>query len=65
MSQESDRQPVADGAWEECPPRLNEKEIRTYQAAGVNVLYMLPISNDHQAVIREMRKFATTMQAVG
>jgi len=47
------------------PPRLNEKEIRTYQAAGVNVLYMLPISNDHQAVIREMRKFATTMQVVG
>lgn len=44
------------------PPRLNEKEIRVYQAAGVNVLYMLPISNDHQAVIREMRKFAATMR---
>lgn len=56
---------MVDGAWKECPPRLNEKELRTYQAAGVNVLYMLPISNDHQAVIREMRKFATTMQAVG
>lgn len=56
---------MVDGAWKECPPRLNEKELRTYQAAGVNVLYMLPISNDHQVVIREMRKFATTMQAVG
>ena len=44
--------------------RLNEKEIRTYQAARVNVLYMLPIGNDYQAVIREMHKFATTMQAV-
>ena len=39
-------------------PHLNEKEVRVYQAAGVNVLYRLPISNDYQAVIREMRKFA-------
>jgi hypothetical protein len=52
---------VADGAWKECPPRPNEKEIRNYQAARVNVLYRLSIGNDYQAAIREMRKFATTM----
>jgi hypothetical protein len=47
------------------PNRLSEKEISAYRATGVNVLYMLPVSNDHQAVIREMRKFVQKMKTVG
>jgi len=47
------------------PNRLNEAEIRAYQVAGVHVLYMLPLSSDHRAVISEMRKFAQKMKAVG
>jgi probable F420-dependent oxidoreductase len=46
------------------PTRLSEQEVRAYQTAGVHVLYMLPISNDHQAVIRQMRTFASTMRAI-
>ena len=46
------------------PGRLSEKEIQAYQAVGVHVLYMLPISRDHQAVIGEMQKFAQKMKVV-
>lgn len=47
------------------PGRLNEKEIQAYKTAGVHVLYMLPISSDHQAVIGEMQKFAQKMKTIG
>ena len=47
------------------PNRLSEKEIHAYHAAGVHVLYMLPLSRDHQAVIGEMQKFAQKMKTVG
>ena len=45
------------------PNRLKESEIRTYHTAGVHVLYMLPLSSDHRAVINDMRSFAQKMQA--
>ena len=44
------------------PPWLHERAIRTYQAAGVKVLDILPLRTDHQAVIRELRKFTTTIR---
>ncbi len=45
------------------PNRLKESEIRTYHTAGVHVLYMLPLSSDHRAVINDMRSFAQKMKA--
>lgn len=47
------------------PNRLSEQEIHAYRAGGVHVLYMLPLSRDHQAVIGEMQKFAHKMKTVG
>ncbi len=38
--------------------RAGDKEIGEYRAAGVDVLYMLPLSNDTNAVIEEMHGFA-------
>ena len=45
------------------PNRLKESEIRAYHTAGVHVLYMLPLSSDHRAVIDGMRSFAQKMKA--
>ena len=45
------------------PNRLKESEIRTYHSHGVHVLYMLPLSSDHRAVINDMRSFAQKMKA--
>jgi len=45
------------------PNRLKENEIRAYHASGVHVLYMLPLSSDHRAVINDMRSFAQKMKA--
>lgn len=38
--------------------RTRAHEIGTYRAAGVDVLYMLPLSDDAEAVIDEMHGFA-------
>jgi hypothetical protein len=43
--------------------RTSATEIRAYREAGVHVLYMLPLSRDPQALIREMRAFAQQMRA--
>ncbi len=45
------------------PNRLNESEIRAYHTLGVHVLYMLPLSSDHRAVINDMCSFAQKMKA--
>ena len=45
------------------PNRLKDNEIRAYHTAGVHVLYMLPLSSDHRAVINDMRSFAQRMKA--
>ena len=43
--------------------RAGDKEIGEYRAAGVDVLYMLPLSNDTNAVIEEMHSFADRVKA--
>ena len=42
------------------PIRTDSKRARSRasSAAGVHVLYMLPLSSDHRAVINDMRSFA-------
>ena len=42
--------------------RAGDKEVSEYHAAGVDVLYMLPLSNDTDAVIGEMESFATRVK---
>ena len=41
--------------------RTRAHEIDAYRAAGVDVLYMLPLSDDAEAVIEEMHGFADRM----
>ena len=41
--------------------RTRAHEIDAYRAAGVDVLYMLPLSDDAEAVIEEMHGFAERM----
>ncbi len=43
--------------------RAGDREIGEYRAAGVDVLYMLPLSNDTNAVIEEMHSFADRVKA--
>ena len=38
--------------------RTGDKELEEYRAGGVDVLYMLPLSNETDAVIEEMHDFA-------
>lgn len=45
--------------------RTSPAEIRAYREAGVHVLYMLPLSRDPDALIREMRTFAQQMKERG
>ena len=42
--------------------RTGDKEIAAYRDAGVDVLYMLPLSDDTDAVIEEMRGFVDRMK---
>ena len=42
--------------------RAGDKELEEYRAGGVDVLYMLPLSDETDAVIEEMRAFAERMK---
>ena len=40
------------------PRRLSPEVIRTYRDLGIKVLYMLPLSRDSKALLKQMRDFA-------
>jgi len=42
--------------------RTSPAEIHAYRNAGVQVLYMLPLSRDVQTLLGEMRDFAKQMK---
>lgn len=46
------------------PHRLSLADIRTYRAFGVQVLYMLPLSQSTQELLGQMRAFAEKVRAV-
>lgn len=44
------------------PNKLTSTEIQTYTAAGVNVVYMMPVRRRTEALMSEMRLFAQKIQ---